>query len=168
MKKNKHFHAGSFAPIVSEQSQVLIVGTMPGVASLEKQQYYGHPRNLFWPFLFEIFGKQFSEDYSERVKLIRDEKLALWDTLEYCEREGSLDSKIEKERPNDISGLLEQFSNIHTVVCNGQAAMKYFRRFQSQINIDTVCMPSTSPANASISRDKKYEQWARIKEFVKK
>ena len=92
----------SFEPIWAENARVLIVGSMPSVKSLEDAQYYAHPRNAFWPILFDIFGETPSCDYERKKALIREHGLALWDAAAMCEREGSLDSDMRDVVFNDF------------------------------------------------------------------
>ena len=152
----------SFLPIVSQKPYVLILGTMPGIESIKQQEYYAHSRNLFWKILFETFQVPFSINYDDRKALILNNHLALWDTLKYCNREGSLDSNIKNEIPNEINAFLKNHPTIEKVVFNGQGAMKYFHKYFKQHipdQIDLITMPSTSPANASINYAAKIESW---------
>lgn len=153
----------SFPPISNKDAKILILGTMPGIASLELNQYYGHPRNAFWKLLFEIFEEQFSTDYEIRKKMVLKNNIAIWDVLQACVREGSLDSAIEQEIPNDFTTFLTEHSNIDTIVFNGQKAAKFFQKYVKVSNaIQCVTLPSTSPANAGISFDKKLEEWSML------
>ena len=99
----------SFAPVVGTQPRILILGSMPGVASLEAVQYYAHPRNAFWPIIGELFSIDATASYPERIRQLQQKPLALWDTLRQCERPGSLDADIRRDSvaPNDIPTLLE-------------------------------------------------------------
>lgn len=109
----------SFDFICAEDARVLIVGTMPSVKSLERAQYYGHPRNAFWPILFDVFGEDYQDDYALKQALIRAHHLALWDAAACCEREGSLDSDMRGVVYNDFDALYRVCPHIHTVLCNG-------------------------------------------------
>src|SRR3990167_2140314 len=84
------------APIIGVRPRVLLLGSMPGAASLLEQRYYAHPRNLFWPFMQQLFGIQTEFNYQQRCKLLTEQGLALWDVIAHCERAGSLDSAIKK------------------------------------------------------------------------
>lgn len=149
----------SFAPIIANNPKILILGTMPGEASLKLQQYYGFPQNAFWRILFEVYQIPFSEDYQERTKLILTQHLALWDVLQYCKREGSLDSAIKEEVPNVIGELLRQNTTIHKILFNGQKAKAYFDKYIKNTELELCVLPSTSPANASMKFDEKFELW---------
>ncbi|HEU0126064.1 MAG TPA: DNA-deoxyinosine glycosylase, partial [Flavobacterium sp.] len=96
----------SFAPISSKKSKVLILGTMPGIKSLELNQYYGHAQNNFWKFMFLILKEEFSYDYETRKNLLLQNNIALWDVLQFCDRVGSLDSAIKNEIANDFENFL--------------------------------------------------------------
>ena len=104
------FRIQSFPPIISKKSKILILGSIPGTKSLEKQEYYVHPQNHFWKLLFCMLGEEFSADYQDRLELLEKYHIALWDTIESCEREGSQDVKIKNETTNQIPDLLEKHS----------------------------------------------------------
>lgn len=148
----------SFDFICAEDARVLIVGTMPSVKSLERAQYYGHPRNAFWPILFEAFGEAYRDDYAVKQALIRAHGLALWDAAACCEREGSLDSDMRGVVYNDFGALYRVCPHIHTVLCNGGMAHTLFQRSGYAGNLRVVRMPSTSPAY-TLSYAKKREAW---------
>jgi len=150
----------SFAPIVAPDARILILGTMPGKRSLELQQYYGHPRNAFWPILFALFGESDSTDYERKKNLIRAHHLALWDVLQRCRRAGSMDADIQKEVPNDFETFLGQHESIHTIYFNGNNARRFFRQhvgFREGYRYETL--PSTSPAYARIGFAEKLQRW---------
>ncbi|UUW08219.1 DNA-deoxyinosine glycosylase [Flavobacterium plurextorum] len=150
----------SFAPISSVNSTILILGTMPGTKSLELNQYYGHNQNNFWKFLFTIFNEDFSNDYETKKAFLLQNKIALWDVLQYCDRVGSLDSAIKNEIANDFESFLKQHSNIKTILFNGQKAAQFFKKYvKLQNTYQLITLPSTSPANASKSLQSKLEQW---------
>ena len=151
----------SFAPLIAPGARVLILGSMPGVASLEAHRYYAHPRNLFWPLLAEIVGFDANADYARRCSALLNAGIAVWDVLGECRRSGSLDSAIDRarERPNDLAALLRSHPSIRRVLLNGGKAAASLRRHHPHINIETITLPSTSPANASIDRARKLAAW---------
>lgn len=154
----------SFPSISSPDARILILGTMPGVQSLQLQQYYGHPQNNFWKLLFTIFGEEFSGHYEDRKNLLLKNNVALWDVLQACEREGSLDSAIMKEVANDFKAFLEAHPKITHIFFNGQKAAHYFKRYaQLDKEYALVTLPSTSPANAAKTFEAKLAEWKRIK-----
>lgn len=153
----------SFPPFVNKETKILILGTMPGIASLEKQQYYAHPRNHFWKILFALFDKKaVSEIYEERIQLLIANKIGIWDVLENCERKGSLDIHIKNQQPNDFEKLLKLHPAIKTIVFNGKESHRYFCKSFGQIKgITYYVMPSTSPAN-TISFENKLKSWSAV------
>ncbi len=158
----------SFEPIVNEQSRILILGSMPGIKSLEENQYYAHPRNAFWQIMFRLFNTEFSNNYEDRKNLILKNNLALWDTLKLCFRKGSLDTNIKNEEANEIHQLLEKYPKIHSIIFNGKAAEKFYKRyFQNKNPIKYYQLPSTSPANASKRFDEKLAEWKLILDLLK-
>ena len=128
------------------QARVLIVGSMPSVKSLADAEYYAHPRNAFWPAMFEIFGVEPTRDYEAKKALIRDNGLALWDVAEACEREGSLDSNMRDITYNDFAMLFNACPGIYTVLCNGGTAHALFMKSGYAGGRQVIRMPSTSPA----------------------
>ncbi|MGO4771861.1 DNA-deoxyinosine glycosylase [Flavobacterium sp. W22_SRS_FK3] len=158
----------SFAPISTADAKILILGTMPGTKSLDIQQYYGHPQNNFWRFMFEILNEDFSKDYETRKALLLQNKIALWDVLQYCDRIGSLDSAIKNEIANDFEQYLEQHPHIKTIIFNGQKAAVFFKKYVSvTTKYNLITLPSTSPANASKSFNSKLNEWKVIDQYLK-
>ena len=153
----------SFEPVIDEQSKIIILGTMPGVQSLEKQQYYANPRNQFWKIIFSLLEESISISYADKKLFLLQNGIALWDVIDNCHRVGSLDSDIKNEMANDFKNLFKNYSNIKTVFFNGQKAFKIFKK---EIGLDFVdkkfiTLPSTSPAY-TIAFDKKIESWKEI------
>lgn len=149
-------------------ARILILGSMPGVASLTAQQYYAHPRNRFWPLMQALFGVPLDADYDTRVTALNHAGVALWDVLHSCERPGSLDSRIVRgtEVPNDIAGLLARHPALEVIALNGGAAQDAFRRSVAPTlgarldAIRVLAMPSTSPANAAVGLAALQSRWA--------
>lgn len=155
----------SFPSISNKEAKVLVLGTMPGVASLELNQYYGQPRNAFWKLLFTILEEPFSSDYQVRKQVAIKNHIAIWDVLQACVREGSLDSAIEQEIPNNFDLFFKEHPNIEYIVFNGQKAAKFFKQYvRVSKNYKQVTVPSTSPANAGISWEQKLKEWQIIKQ----
>jgi len=156
----------SFPPIVDHESQVLILGSVPGVKSLEKQEYYGHPQNKFWKIIFELFDENFTENYDEKIEILKKNKIAVWDVIDTCERKGSLDSEIRNEEANDIENLLQKHPNIRAVFCNGGKALKNLNKILNKNSeIPVYLLPSTSPLH-TISFDRKLEKWKILKTYL--
>ncbi len=159
----------SFLPSIDENSKVLILGSMPGVKSLEMQQYYAHPQNRFWKVMGLLCNCKnlYNFEYSEKLNILLKNNIALWDVIKSCERVGSLDSNIEKEIPNKISALLKKYKNIEIICLNGNKSYSAFKKHFSSLFCKYKClkMPSTSPANAKFRLENLYEEWKQINEI---
>jgi len=156
----------SFPPIIDTNSKILILGSIPGVKSLEKQQYYGHPQNKFWKIIFELFQEEFTEDYARRIAVLKKHHIALWDVIDSCERKGSLDSEITNEEANQIAELLEKYPNIQAIFCNGGKSYKNLQKILGKnFRLPIYLLPSTSPLH-TISFEKKFEDWKKILEYI--
>lgn len=170
--------ARAFQPLARPAARKLILGSMPGEASLQASQYYAHPRNLFWPFMGELLGFDSKTDYTERTARLLAADIALWDVLMACERQGSLDSAIVQESIviNDFAAFLSDHRHIHSIYFNGKKAESLFRRqvlptiaglrpdlhTSLRTSLRLVSLPSTSPANAAISYADKLSAWHSI------
>ena len=158
----------AFPPIAGSDTRVLILGSMPGRKSLEERQYYAHPRNAFWWIMSQLFEFDDTLDYQQRVALLTGAGVALWDVLHDCKRPGSLDSDIQRdsEIPNDLNAFIESHPGLRLIVFNGTAAQQLFSRHCQSVlsafpRVETVRLPSTSPAHASLTRDQKLQLWKR-------
>ena len=155
-------------PIIDNRATVLVLGSMPGMASLQQRQYYAHPRNLFWRITGELLGISTDADYPTRVSALRAAGIGLWDVLHTCDRHGSLDAAIERDSmaPNDFGALLATHPDIARVFFNGAKAAQIFHRKVLPVldrrDITLHRLPSTSPANASISYHAKLAAWRAI------
>lgn len=150
----------AFEPIVDNHSTVLILGTMPGEKSLQLGEYYGNRGNQFWKLIYTLFEKPLSHDYADKIQLLKDNRIALWDVLEYCEREGSLDSNIKNEIPNDFRKFYKQYPAIKKVYFSSKNAEKYYEKYVGKTaGIQYITLPSPSGANASLTFDKKLDLW---------
>lgn len=150
----------SFPPVILQNSKILILGSVPGMKSLEMSQYYAHPQNVFWKIIFELLNEPFTTDYLLRLAVLEKYGIALWDVIDTCEREGSLDSKIKNEEDNDILQLLKKYPNIKTIYCNGKKSFNNIRKLlNNEIERSIVSLPSTSPAYAMINFQQKLAQW---------
>jgi hypoxanthine-DNA glycosylase len=157
----------SFAAVIDAGTRILILGSMPGVASLNAQQYYAHPRNQFWPIMGAICGAGPERPYRQRLQVLREHGLGLWDVLHSCVRGGSLDASIEHHSAtaNDLLPLLRT-GGVMRLCCNGGTAhallQRHFgKRLAGELpHIDIRRLPSTSPANASWSYVRKLATWS--------
>jgi hypoxanthine-DNA glycosylase len=160
----------AFPPILGEHPRVLILGSMPGEASLRLGQYYGHARNAFWPILCELLGLPPDSAYSARTAALAAAGIALWDVIAACERPGSLDASIRPEsvRVNDFGALLDACPGIGLIAFNGGTAEREYRRrvlpglADRHRGIERLRLPSTSPAHAGMSYADKLARWRAI------
>ncbi|WP_321489436.1 DNA-deoxyinosine glycosylase [uncultured Hyphomonas sp.] len=151
-----------FDPIAAPDAQILILGSMPGVASLEADQYYAHARNAFWPIMGELFGAGPEIPYAERKTILMANGIAVWDVLKFCRREGSLDADIRAELPNDFAAFFAGHPRVRRIGLNGGKATKIFQKFaEAHAPAAAVAtrLPSTSPAYAAMSFARKCELW---------
>ena len=134
---------------------------MPGIASLEKQEYYAHPRNHFWKIIYTLFDNMpISEIFNDKIEFLRLNRIGLWDVLENCERKGSLDAHIKNQTENDFESLFQEFPGISKIVFNGKESYRYFsNKFGLLEGISYYVMPSTSPAN-TMSFENKLKIWS--------
>jgi TDG/mug DNA glycosylase family protein len=136
----------SFAPIIDENSRILVLGSLPGKQSLQKRQYYGNAMNQFWRIVYTVFGESIAdESYENRTCFLLEHGVALWDIYHSGEREGSLDKNIRNAVPNDLFGLLKNYPRIERIVIGGVRAKSEYRRLFRDIPIEAVFVPSTSP-----------------------
>jgi TDG/mug DNA glycosylase family protein len=159
----------SFAPVAAPDARVLILGSMPGIASLNAGRYYAHPRNAFWPLMAQLLGFAADAAYEVRLRALRQAGIALWDVLAACVRPGSLDAAIDERSvvPNDFAGFLTRHRPITQVFFNGTKAADSFRRRVSPTlnpvaELQLTVLPSTSPAHASLGFEQKLEQWRQV------
>lgn len=151
-----------FPPIAAPDAHILILGSMPSIASLEAGQYYAHPRNAFWPIMGQLFGAGPELAYAARVRQLMRQRVAVWDVLQVCLREGSLDADIREEVPNGFAAFFDAHPRIRVIGLNGGKAAASFRRHAAAYMPDgarAVSLPSTSPAYASRSLAEKCEMW---------
>ncbi|PTQ85778.1 G/U mismatch-specific uracil-DNA glycosylase [Trichococcus patagoniensis] len=169
MKQPDRIH--SMAPVIDSQAQVLILGSMPGVKSLEAQHYYGNPRNHFWQIIFSLLGEDDPVTYEDRLTLLKKHHVALWDVIHSCYREGSLDSAIKEEYPNDLNSLLREHPEIKAIAFNGGKA---FRSYKKHFGLDEdsglvyLPLPSTSPMRGKHVKTlpEKLEAWSVLEEYL--
>lgn len=150
-----------FPPIENPDARLLILGSMPGVESLRKNQYYAHPRNAFWPIMGELFGAAPTLPYQTRTEILKSSGIAVWDVLASCHRPGSLDADISATRANDFASFFQSHPHIEQLCFNGAMAEKLFLRqvMLKPRGIYLVRLPSSSPAHAAMSYPDKVAQW---------
>ncbi|NTV51109.1 MAG: DNA-deoxyinosine glycosylase [Geobacteraceae bacterium] len=160
-----------FDPIVGTAPKVLILGTFPSEESLKQQQYYAHPRNVFWEIIAGICGTGATDDYKKRCDLARNGGIAIWDVLKSCDREGSSDGQIKQGHfiANDFSTFLSKYSFV-AIFFNGQKAARLFKQHVEPALLPAlpqlVTLPSTSPAYATISKQQKLECWLKVGTYL--
>lgn len=133
-----------FDAIVHGNDHILILGSMPSVKSLEESMYYANKTNRFWPMLSNIYNMP-SSTTEEKLELLKENRIALWDICHSCIRKGSADSTITEIQPNDIPSLLKENPSIEIVICNGKTSYQTLKKYY---DLDVIVCPSTSAANA--------------------
>ena len=146
-------------PVVDANTRLVVLGSFPGVASLQAQQYYGHPRNHFWPILGALWQVDLkTAPYAQRLAVARKRGLGLWDVYASCRREGSLDSAIVDAQLNDLASLTRIAPGLRAIAHNGGESARTMR-LTGTLGLPVIRLPSTSPANASWSFEKKLAAW---------
>lgn len=152
-------------PIENPAARALVLGSMPGGASLRRGQYYAHAQNLFWPLMDRFVGASPSLPYERRIAVLRGAGIALWDVIGRCEREGSLDSAIRGAVANDFAHFFAAHGSLRAVLFNGATAEATFLRqvpaTAVPAGVALVRLPSTSPANRSVGFEEKAAAWER-------
>jgi hypoxanthine-DNA glycosylase len=153
--------AQGFPPVIDGTVETLILGSFPGVASLGKQQYYGHPQNQFWRLVGAVIGEPLPEmDYAARLRTLLAHRIGLWDVLGSCSRKGSLDANIRNPRPNDLVRVTGVAPNLRRIFFNGKTAGRFEWQFAG-CGYEIAMLPSSSPAY-TLSFEEKLEQWRQI------
>lgn len=157
----------AFPPVIADNPRLLILGSMPGQRSLARQQYYAHPRNAFWPIIRRFLSIPADADYFQCCDYLSAHHIALWDVLAQCVRPGSLDQHIDPASVvvNDFEALLTRYPSIERILFNGSKAATLFQRHAlpglgKPERIELIGLPSTSPANAAMRFEEKYQRWA--------
>lgn len=160
-----------FPPIADDRAVILILGSMPSEESLRKQEYYGHPRNAFWKIMAQLFEFEQTSSYAKRGAALKQNRIAVWDVLQACERQGSLDSAIVDSSitENNFADFFQRHPKITRVFFNGAKAEKEFIKrvlptlTEKQKAFEYQKLPSTSPAMASLSYDEKLLEWSKVR-----
>jgi TDG/mug DNA glycosylase family protein len=159
-----------FPPIARDDAEILILGSMPSEESLRAKQYYAHPRNAFWPIMMELLGGEAELDYDKRAQWLIDNRIALWDTLKACVRNGSLDSAIVDTtiETNDFQSFFRRHPKIRHIFFNGQKSRQVYSKYivpglpDVFKEIDFNVLPSSSPAMARLNRKQKTNEWRAV------
>jgi hypoxanthine-DNA glycosylase len=150
------------APVISPDTRLLVLGSFPGVASLQAGQYYAHPRNQFWPLLSALWNVDLAAmPYDKRLDAVRTRGMGVWDVYAHCRREGSLDSAIQDAQFNDLAGLKKRAPRLQAIAHNGGESARAMK-FTQTLGVAVVRLPSTSPANASWSFERKLAAWREV------
>jgi len=148
-----------FAPVIDAGTRVLVLGSFPSTASLAARQYYGHPRNQFWPILGAVLNEPLAQlAYRDRLERLLARGVGLWDVYAACRRSGSLDSQILAPQTNDLPGLPRLAPRLRAVAFNGQAAGR-FQPLIAALGYACAVLPSTSPAHAARRFEEKLALW---------
>lgn len=154
-------HAG-LAPVADARTRLLVLGSFPGVQSLQAGQYYAHPRNQFWRILGALWNQPLdAQDYAARCQAALAHGLGIWDVYAHCNREGSLDSAIRNATLNDLAGLRARCTQLQAIAHNGGESWRHHRLTEA-LGLPVYRLPSTSPANASWSFERKLESWREL------
>ena len=155
-----------FPPLYDKNSKELILGSFPSVKSREQMFFYGHPQNRFWKVVSAVMGTDIPVTIEEKSNFLHANHIALWDVIASCDITGSSDSSIKNVVANDLAEILDN-ADIKQIFVNGKTAEKYYNKYiRDTIGRDAVCLPSTSPANASWSMDRLVDAWGVIKNYI--
>ena len=162
--EKENMHCVGLSPSVDQRSEILVLGSMPGAASLAAQEYYAHPSNRFWPLMARLLDEpEVPADYPKRLDMLLRHHIALWDAIDTCDRVGSLDSDIRNAKANDFTAFLKKWPSIRTIGLNGGKAYATFAKSNqpllSRPDLRILKLPSTSPANARWRMENLFEAW---------
>lgn len=150
------------SPVVGRATRLVVLGSFPGAASLQAGRYYAHPRNQFWPLLSAIWGTDLAAlPYARRLAEIKARGLGLWDVYAACRRQGSLDTAIRDAVPNDLASLRRRAPGLEAVAHNGGESARA-AALTSALGWTVHRLPSSSPANASWSFERKHAAWRAV------
>ena len=157
-----------FPPVIREDTRLLVLGSLPGRASLAAGRYYAHPRNLFWRLIGEAIGRDIeSLDYEQRLATLLDAHVGLWDTVASAVRPGSLDANIRLQEASDLAALVATLPELRAIAFNGATAAKIGRReLGPRDDLALIDLPSSSPAYASLAYARKCAAWLTLREFL--
>jgi len=152
-------------PMVDDRSRILILGSFPSETSLDYQQYYANPSNGFWKVIFPVLNEPFTEDYQQRVFVLKKHRIALWDVIESCFREGSKDNAIKEATPNDLKELIKKFPSLRYLLFNGTNPVQFFIKLGLDEGplVFVPSFPSTSGLNTRLTLREKIDRWGAIR-----
>ena len=153
----------SFEPIENSEITILILGTLPSDKSLEMNEYYGHPSNRFWKIIATLKSKPLPLTYSEKKELLLKNGIGIWDIVQQAKRNGSLDTSIKNEEPNDLNTFIENHKLLKVIGFNGKKSEALFNKyFERKKDFRYISLPSSSPANAGINFENICKVWQQI------
>lgn len=150
-------------PIKGHSTEVIILGSFPSRMSLLHDEYYGNPQNHFWKIIEALFQIDHRLPYRERISRLTDERVALWDIISSCSREGSADARIQKPVFNNLEGFFRSCPALRLIALNGSTAGRYFSMMNIPVPVPVVVLPSTSPANTRFTLAEKVKRWEIIR-----
>jgi len=159
----------AFLPIVDDHTRVLVLGSLPGDASLKAAQYYAHPRNAFWPLIGGVLEEDLGAlPYESRLDRLRDRRVGLWDVIASAERSGSLDAAIRSPEAADLRGLTSRLTSLRAVAFNGGLAARMGHRILAGLdNVALIDLPSSSPAHARPLEEKR-QAWSVLAPYLER
>lgn len=156
----------SFAPVADADARLLVLGSLPGEASLRKGQYYGNPQNQFWRLMGQALGRELPEPYEARLAALQGARVALWDVVRSAVRAGSLDAQIRDHQPNPLAGFVATLPQLEAIAFNGKTATAIgARALQDVGSLTLIPLPSSSPAY-TLPFARKAEAWAHLRRFL--
>jgi hypoxanthine-DNA glycosylase len=168
MTSNSVTRSHAFAPVVTPTTRVLILGSLPGEASLAAGRYYAHPRNAFWQLAGAVIGRDDLPDlaYEARLDVLLGAGIGLWDTIASAQRSGSLDAAIRAADAAPLQALADRLQNLCTIAFNGAKSAQIGRRVLAGTSLTLIDLPSSSPANAAIPLAEKRRKWLELQQFI--
>lgn len=153
-------------PVYDENSRILILGSFPSVKSREAGFFYGHPQNRFWKLLATVLEEPLPLTVEEKKRFLLRNRIAVWDVIRECRIKGSADASIEEVEINDLNRILDH-AQIRQIFTNGKTAGKYYLRYSEKIyGREAICLPSTSPANATWNLERLADEWKCIRKYL--
>ncbi len=158
-----------FPPVANKATRLLVLGSLPGAVSLARSQYYAHPQNLFWRLMSRVIDRDLvTMDYDSRLQSLLDAGVGLWDTVAAATRPGSLDADIRLHAASDLAALAATLPELRAVAFNGGTSARIGRRQLAGVEgLDLVDLPSSSPAYASVSFERKLETWLKLRFYLR-
>ena len=157
----------SFPPLVAPDTRVLILGSLPGEASLAVGRYYAHPQNRFWRLVGAVIDQDLAQlEYDARLEALLSARIGLWDTVASARREGSLDAALRAVERNALGELVTTLPALRAIGFNGATAARIGRRALGRTPLALIDLPSSSPAHARMTLEEKAERWKSLREFL--